>query len=169
MQLNIKFGVGEGLTRREKETATLLLRAYSNKEIGKELGIAERTAKAYVNALFLKYRVKGKSSGSGGNRIKLMNMMHEERTGAKWVAPLAYKNVVSPRYVQVISLIATGLANKEIAEIVGTTEQVIKNYLRTIYDKVGMWNRMEIAIWAFQPENAVIPTGDKDALILKVA
>jgi DNA-binding CsgD family transcriptional regulator len=29
----------------------------------------------------------------------------------------------------------------------GTSEHVIKNYLRSIYDKLGLWNRLELALW----------------------
>jgi DNA-binding NarL/FixJ family response regulator len=47
----------------------------------------------------------------------------------------------------VIRLVAGGLTNKEVAESIGTTEHVIKNYLRAIYDKIGVWNRLELAMW----------------------
>ena len=47
----------------------------------------------------------------------------------------------------VIRLVAEGLKNREVAEKIGTTELVIRNYLRVIYDKVGVWNRVELALW----------------------
>ena len=51
------------------------------------------------------------------------------------------------REQRVIELVARGLKNKEVATEIGTTEHVIKNYLRTIYDKLGLWNRVELALW----------------------
>ena len=48
---------------------------------------------------------------------------------------------------RVIQLVAEGLKNKEVAEAIGTTEHVVKNYLRVIYDKLGLWNRVELALW----------------------
>ena len=36
---------------------------------------------------------------------------------------------------------------KEVADKIGTTEHVVKNYLRVIYDKLGLWNRVELALW----------------------
>ncbi|MBV9181631.1 MAG: response regulator transcription factor [Acidobacteria bacterium] len=51
------------------------------------------------------------------------------------------------REQRVIELVAQGLKNKEVASEIGTTEHVIKNYLRTIYDKLGLWNRVELALW----------------------
>jgi DNA-binding NarL/FixJ family response regulator len=48
---------------------------------------------------------------------------------------------------RVIELVAQGLKNREVAEQIGTTEHVVKNYLRIIYDKLGLWNRVELALW----------------------
>jgi DNA-binding NarL/FixJ family response regulator len=48
---------------------------------------------------------------------------------------------------RVIELVAQGLKNSEVAEVTGTTEHVVKNRLKVIYDKLGLWNRVEIALW----------------------
>src|ERR1700739_4938387 len=42
---------------------------------------------------------------------------------------------------QVIAGVAEGLKNKDIAQYLGTTEHVVKNYLRVIYEKLGFDNR----------------------------
>ena len=55
--------------------------------------------------------------------------------------------VPSEREQRVIQLVAQGLKNSEVAEEIGTTEHVVKNYLRVIYDKLGLWNRVELALW----------------------
>jgi DNA-binding NarL/FixJ family response regulator len=55
--------------------------------------------------------------------------------------------VPSEREQRVIQLVAQGLKNKEVADAIGTTEHVVKNYLRVIYDKLGLWNRVELALW----------------------
>ena len=39
------------------------------------------------------------------------------------------------------------MKNKEIALRVGTTEQVVKNYLRKVYDKLGVADRLELALF----------------------
>ena len=57
------------------------------------------------------------------------------------------KRTPSKREQLVIELVAQGLKNKEVADAIGTTEHVIKNYLRSIYDKLGLWNRLELALW----------------------
>ncbi len=49
--------------------------------------------------------------------------------------------------VQVATLVWQGLTNKEIASVLGTSEQVVKNYLRTAFDKLGVWTRLELALY----------------------
>jgi len=55
--------------------------------------------------------------------------------------------IPSEREQRVIQLVAQGLKNREVADAIGTTEHVVKNYLRVIYDKLGLWNRVELALW----------------------
>lgn len=48
---------------------------------------------------------------------------------------------------RIIRLVAQGLNNSEIAGEIGVSVNVVKNYLRLIYDRVGMSNRVELALW----------------------
>jgi DNA-binding NarL/FixJ family response regulator len=48
---------------------------------------------------------------------------------------------------QVASLVWQGLTNREIGKLMGTTEQVIKNHLRSTFDKLGVWSRLELAMY----------------------
>jgi DNA-binding NarL/FixJ family response regulator len=57
------------------------------------------------------------------------------------------KRVLSDKEKMIISGVTQGLRNKEIAAQVGTTEQVIKNYLRKIFDKLGVSDRLELALF----------------------
>ena len=54
---------------------------------------------------------------------------------------------LSPKETAIITCITQGMRNKEIAFQLGTTEQVIKNYLRKIYDKLGVGDRLELALY----------------------
>ena len=56
-------------------------------------------------------------------------------------------NRLTPREAQVAKLVAEGLTNREVANLIGTTEQVVKNYLRTTFDKLGVWSRLELALY----------------------
>lgn len=54
---------------------------------------------------------------------------------------------LTPRELQIVALVTEGSKNKDIAEQLGTKEQVIKNYLRNIYDKAGVSDRLELAVF----------------------
>jgi DNA-binding NarL/FixJ family response regulator len=57
------------------------------------------------------------------------------------------RDQLTKKEVQVATLVFEGLTNREIAKLVGTTEQVVKNYLRTTFDKLGVWSRLELAMY----------------------
>ena len=54
---------------------------------------------------------------------------------------------LTPKEIQVAILVWQGLTNREIGKIIGTTEQVIKNHLRSTFDKLGVWSRLELAMY----------------------
>jgi len=54
---------------------------------------------------------------------------------------------LTTKEVQVATLVWQGLTNREIACVIGTTEQVVKNYLRNTFDKLGVWSRLELAMY----------------------
>src|SRR5215467_8193989 len=47
----------------------------------------------------------------------------------------------------VTALVCQGHTNAQIAEEIESSESVVKNVLRTIFDKTGCWNRTEVALW----------------------
>ncbi|HXB62176.1 MAG TPA: response regulator transcription factor [Acidobacteriaceae bacterium] len=62
---------------------------------------------------------------------------------------------LSPKELTIIGCISKGMRNREIADQIGTTEQVIKNYLRKVYDKLGVSDRLELALYCIQ--NQLVP------------
>ncbi len=54
---------------------------------------------------------------------------------------------LTPKELQIVALIVQGCKNKDIAMQLCTKEQVIKNYLRCIYDKTGVSDRLELALF----------------------
>src|ERR1700693_2751394 len=81
-----------------------------------------------------------------------------DSTGVRWVLE-AYRNQnnrptgsrpkvqLTPKEMLIVSCVTQGMKNKEIALRVGTTEQVVKNYLRKVYDKLGVADRLELALY----------------------
>jgi len=53
----------------------------------------------------------------------------------------------SPRQQRVIELVAEGLSNRDVAKKLGIDPHVVRNYLGMIYDKIGVSNRVELALW----------------------
>ena len=75
---------------------------------------------------------------------------------------------LTAKEIQVATLVWQGLTNKDIARVLLTSEQVVKNYLRTAFDKLGVWTRLELALyvaghgganWHSQLGNGLLPTG----------
>jgi two-component system nitrate/nitrite response regulator NarL len=48
----------------------------------------------------------------------------------------------------IISCLVQGLRNRDIGKQLNITEQTVKNHLRSIYDKVGVSDRLELALYA---------------------
>lgn len=81
-----------------------------------------------------------------------------DRQGIQWVLQ-AYRTQggrpsgarpkvqLTPKESLIVSCVTQGMKNKEIALRVGTTEQVVKNYLRKVYDKLGVADRLELALY----------------------
>jgi len=49
--------------------------------------------------------------------------------------------------IRIATMVWQGQTNPEIALTVGTSEQVIKNHLRNVFDKLGVWSRLELALY----------------------
>ncbi len=69
------------------------------------------------------------------------------RTQASRPAGARPKVQLTPKESLIVSCVTQGMKNKEIAARVGTTEQVVKNYLRKVYDKLGVADRLELALY----------------------
>lgn len=58
-----------------------------------------------------------------------------------------YSTELTKKEKRLAGLVAEGLTNTEIGEQMGTTRHVIRNYLRPVFDKLGMSTRLEVALW----------------------
>jgi DNA-binding NarL/FixJ family response regulator len=69
------------------------------------------------------------------------------RTQGTRPLPARSKVQLTPKESLIVACVTQGMKNKEIAIRVGTTEQVVKNYLRKVYDKLGVADRLELALY----------------------
>ena len=91
----------------------------------------------------------------------LVECVHRVAAGDTWIPPqlmlpdspeedmvgTRVRDRLTPKEMRIVALIAQGCKNREIALRLKTTEQVIKNYLRSIYDKTGVSDRLELALF----------------------
>lgn len=57
-------------------------------------------------------------------------------------------DTLTPREKTIISCLTQGWRNRDIAAHLRITEQTVKNHLRSIYDKVGVSDRLELVLYA---------------------
>ncbi len=69
------------------------------------------------------------------------------RTQASQLTSARPKSRLTDKELMIVACVTQGMKNKEIAVEVGTTEQVVKNYLRKVYDKLGVSDRLELALY----------------------
>ena len=86
------------------------------------------------------YRTQGSRAGSPRPRVQL-----------------------TPKETLIVSCVTQGMKNKEIAVRVGTTEQVVKNYLRKVYDKLGVADRLELALYCLN--SRILDSSAKDVAV----
>lgn len=62
--------------------------------------------------------------------------------------PRRQKFALTPRELEIIATIVAGYTNKDIAEKFSLSEQTVKHHLTNIFDKLGVSNRLELALFA---------------------
>jgi len=76
----------------------------------------------------------------------LVAAVRESGTGALQSSARSFK--LTPRELEIIRVIVDGHPNKAIASRLGVTEPTVKHHLTSIFDKVGVSNRLELALFA---------------------
>jgi DNA-binding NarL/FixJ family response regulator len=55
---------------------------------------------------------------------------------------------LSPRELEVLRLVAQGLANKQIGRSLGISERTVKVHLGNVFRRIGVGDRTSAALWA---------------------
>lgn len=61
-------------------------------------------------------------------------------------------DVLTKREREVVTLVANGLTNRDVAERLGLSEHTVKNYLLAIFEKLGVSTRVELALYTLRSQ-----------------
>jgi DNA-binding NarL/FixJ family response regulator len=68
---------------------------------------------------------------------------------------------ITPIEHKIIELVAAGYTNAQIGSAIGSTHNTVKNRMRLIFDKTGVWNRLELALYFCKESSEVSTVGYK--------
>lgn len=95
------------------------------------------------------------------NRSMIASVLSEMRQ-ARETKPLDAEAAkiarLTEREREVIALVGEGIRNKQIAERLIISEPTVRHYLTSIYEKIGVADRLELMIYAYQHNLAKLPT-----------
>ena len=80
--------------------------------------------------------------------------MADSETAAK-----AERYRLTPRELEIVPHIAVGASNRDIAQMLSVREDTVKRHLSNIFDKLGVYSRLELALFAINHGLAEAPSG----------
>ena len=134
---------------RERQIAELLLQGCDNAEIAKQLNMARRTVKAHFNRLFLRFGISG-----GIKRVKLATLLYRRQICLNDTenVPPASESSGS------LNSLPKDSKTEKLPTKWAPPNTSSRDYLRIIYDKLGVWNRVELALW-YEARREGVPAG----------
>jgi two-component system, NarL family, nitrate/nitrite response regulator NarL len=79
----------------------------------------------------------------------LLKMLRDNRSARSDAKPRKDFGL-TPRELEIIRAIVAASGNKEIAQTLGISEKTVKHHLTNIFDKLGVSNRLELALFALR-------------------
>ena len=91
----------------------------------------------------------------------MQNLVQVLRDLTAQTAPPSRKTFgLTARELEVVTLITEGSTNKHIADTFGISEETVKRHLTNIFNKIGVGNRLELALFALN--HNLLPRGSTD-------
>lgn len=140
---SLHLDLNDLLARGRSAGSRLVLVAENTEQVGEDVtglfdGILSRNVPGNVLVDCIRRVAQGQHFVQRSN---ITTMQAADTVGAR------ARDRLTPKEMQIVALIVQGCKNKDIATQLGTKEQVIKNYLRSIYDKTGVSDRLELALF----------------------
>jgi DNA-binding NarL/FixJ family response regulator len=75
-------------------------------------------------------------------------MLREMHTESEQATPEKKRFGLTRRELEIVGTVMGGLTNREIAQRLSVSEDAVKHHITHIFDKVGVSNRLELALFA---------------------
>jgi len=123
-----------------KQTAPELIAKSIRKVNEGEIWLDSHTTAAVMRQFATVGGESGMSSHSSGGGLPM--------GGSSGHGKVRERSPLSAREREIVGLVAQGYKNKEMAEKMFISEQTVKNHLHNIFDKLGVSDRLELALYA---------------------
>ena len=101
--------------------------------------------------------IRGEAPLSAGLAVKLLREF--ARQAHEPPATAQPQDALSPREKEILTLVADGKSNKEIATVLTIAETTVKNCVKTILEKLHLENRVQAAVFALSQDSLTLPAG----------
>jgi DNA-binding NarL/FixJ family response regulator len=138
--------------KRSKVKAILLSGAAEGKEISRayELGARGMVLKESASSLLfdsIRAVMAGKYWVGRESVANLKQTLDLHRDSARKKKPKNYG--LSSREMEIIRAVVSGYTNKDIAGHYSISEQTVKHHITSVFDKLGVYNRLELTLFVF--------------------
>jgi two-component system nitrate/nitrite response regulator NarL len=96
--------------------------------------------------------VAGDDETNGSNLARLEKNGNEQGSGNSTKREPVNTFGLTPRELEVTAAVVDGQTNKDIAETFGISVSTVKHHLTSIFDKLGVYNRVELVLFALNRE-----------------
>jgi DNA-binding NarL/FixJ family response regulator len=162
---SLRVDLRDAVARARAVGSRIILIVENGEQVGEELsslfdGVLSRSVSGNLLVDCMRRVAQGERFVQRSN---VMTMQAADAVGSR------VRDRLTPKEMQIVALIVQGCKNKEIAMQLGTKEQVIKNYLRSIYDKTGVSDRLELALFTIHHRALAEAAAKAGNLIQKTA
>ena len=143
------------ITSANIETRALLLcSTITNRQVLEALQLGARGVLLKSNLEELVRAIEAVMSGAywiqGKSVLNVMQIVEELTASTRLEKRPANRFQLTSRELEIVSLITQGYTNKDIAQSLSIAEETVKRHLTNIFNKVGMSNRLELALFAIE-------------------